>query len=191
MLALANAAPASASDAALRAELPPPDAIWVDGLDISRLSQRRGMPRAGRTIRDRPIVVGGLHYPHGIGTRSISEFVIDLKGDATRFEAVVGFDDAIRKGVGTVTFEVWADDVKVAGSGLMSAGDQPQKLSADLTGARVLTLLVDDGGDTSNDDEVAWAGAMIHLAPNAASRPEPYTPAGRGAAGDLARAPHH
>lgn len=176
LLSWATAAPADLSgEAALRVERPPSGAVWVDEIDITRMSQRRGSPRAGRTIRDRPIVLGGLHYPHGIGTRSISEFVIDLEGDATRFESVVGFDDAIRKGVGSVTFEVWADDARVANSGLMSAGDPPKKLIADLTGARVLTLLVDDGGDTSNDDEVAWAGATIHLVPQAKSRPEPYT----------------
>ena len=50
------------------------------------MSQRRGTPRAGRTIRDQPIRLGGVDYPHGIGTRSISEFVIDLKGNATRFD---------------------------------------------------------------------------------------------------------
>jgi len=167
---------AASGDEALRGERPPPGAIWVDEIDISRLSQRRGLPRAGRTIRDRPIVLGGLLYAHGIGTRSISEFVIDLKGDAVRFESVVGFDDVIRKGVGSVTFEVWADDARVADSGLMNAGDPPKKLTADLTGARVLTLLVDDGGDTSNDDEVAWAGATIHLVPDAKSLPVPYVP---------------
>ena len=174
--ALLLLAAAGASGEALRADQPPPGAVWLDELDISRMSQRRGSPRAGKTIRDRPIVLGGVLYPHGVGTRSISELVLDLKGDATRFESVVGFDDVIRKGVGSVTFEVWADDAKVADSGLMKAGDPPKKLRAELGGARVLRLLVDDGGDTSNDDEVAWAGATIHLVPGAKSRPVPYTP---------------
>ncbi len=167
---IAAAAPADP----FRAGLAPPNAVWVDSLDLTRLQQRRGLPRAGRTIRDQPIQLGGLTYPRGVGTRSISEFVIDLHGQAQRFASVVGFDDAIRPGVGTVTFEVWADDTLVAASGLMRVGDAPKTLSADLKGARVLTLLVDDGGDTSNDDEVAWAGAHIVLAPNATAKPRPY-----------------
>jgi alpha-galactosidase len=89
---------------------------------------------------------------------------------------MVGLDDVVKGGVGTVTFEVWADDVLVAASGLMRAGDAPKLLSADVTGAHVLTLLLDDGGDTSNDDEAAWAGAMLFLSPGTTSRPEPYTP---------------
>lgn len=150
------------------------DAIWVETLDLGKMTQRRGLPRAGRSIRDLPIMLGGVAHPHGIGTRSISEFVIDIKGEALRFESLVGLDDVVQSGVGSVTFEVWADDTLVAASGLMRAGDAPKQLTADLRGARVLTLLLDDGGDTSNDDEAAWADARIVLKPDAKSRPEPF-----------------
>src|SRR5688572_12385059 len=154
----------------------PAGAMWVEEIGLERLSQRRGKPRVGRTIRDKPIRLGGVEYPHGIGTRSISEFVIDLKGNAARFTSTVGIDDEIQGNVGSVVFEVWADDQRVATSGLMRPGDKPKLLSADLRGARVLTLLVDDGADTSNDDEVAWAGAMIELLQPDGERPAAYVP---------------
>ena len=154
----------------------PSGSIWVEDIGLERLSQRRGTPRVGRTIRDQPIRLGGVEYPHGIGTRSISEFVIDVRGNAARFTSTVGIDDEIQGNVGSVIFEVWADDTRVASSGLMRPGDTPKVLSADLKGARVLTLLVDDGGDTSNDDEVAWAGAMIELLQPDGARPTAYTP---------------
>ena len=158
------------------AAAPPAGAMWVEEIGLERFSQRRGTPRIGRTLRDKPIRLGGVEYPHGIGTRSISEFVIDLKGNAARFTSTVGIDDEIRGNVGSVVFEVWADDTRVAASGLMRPGDAPKVLSADLRGARVLTLLVDDGGDTSNDDEVAWAGAMIELLRPDGERPAAYVP---------------
>jgi alpha-galactosidase len=154
----------------------PAGTMWVEEIGLERFSQRRGAPRVGRSIRDKPIRLGGVEYPHGIGTRSISEFVIDLKGNAARFTSTVGIDDEIRGDVGSVVFEVWADDVRVAASGLMRPGDEPKALSADLRGARILTLLVDDGGDTSNDDEVAWAGAMIELLQPDGERPAAYVP---------------
>src|SRR6187549_1894815 len=154
----------------------PPGAMWVEEIGLERLSQRRGTPRVARTIRDQPIRLGGVEFPHGIGTRSISEFVIDLKGNATRFTSTVGIDDAIKGNLGSVVFEVWADDTRVASSGLMRPGDAPKSLSVDLKGARVLTLLVDDGGDTSNDDEVAWGGAMIELLRPDGERPTAYVP---------------
>jgi alpha-galactosidase len=151
----------------------PTNAIWVESIGLEKMTQRRGQPRAGRTLRDAPISLASRVYLHGIGTRSISELVIELHGEATRFESMVGLDDAVRGGVGSVTFEVWADDRLVAASGRLRAGDAPRYLSADLRGARVLTLLLDDGGDTSNDDEASWAGALIHLKAGAA-KPEPY-----------------
>jgi alpha-galactosidase len=164
----ANAAdsPAPAAD---------PRVVWLDTLDLSRLSQRRGQPRANHSIRDLPITLGGQVHARGIGTRSISEFVIDLGDGATRFESIVGIDDVVKRGVGSVTFEVWADDTRVAASGPMRAGDPPRKLTAALDGARVLTLLVDDGGDTSNDDEVAWAQAFVVKSPDSRRPPAPYS----------------
>ena len=165
-----------ADSEALRGRQAPPGAMWLEEIGIERWSQRRGTPRVGRSIRDKPIRLGGIEYPRGIGTRSISEFVIFVKGNARRFVSMVGIDDEIRGDVGSVTFEVWADDIRVATSGLMRVGDAPKLLSVDVRDARVLTLLVDDGGDTSNDDEVAWAGAMIELAQPAGERPTAYIP---------------
>jgi alpha-galactosidase len=163
----------AAEDHRLHSERAPPGAVWLDSIDLGGMTQRRGVPRAGRSIRDLPISLGSVVYPHGIGTRSISEFVIDLHGQALRFESMVGLDDAVRGGVGSVTFEVWADDLLVTASGPMRAGDPPRRLVADLSGARVLTLLLDDGGDTSNDDEAAWGGGAIYLQPGA-PLPTPY-----------------
>src|SRR5687768_13169784 len=64
----------------LRAHTAPGNSFWVEELGLEKYSQRRGLPKAGRSIRDRPIRLGGVEYPRGIGTRSISEFLIDLKG---------------------------------------------------------------------------------------------------------------
>jgi alpha-galactosidase len=163
----------AADIAPLHSEQAPPGAVWVDSIDLTSMTQRRGRPRAGRSIRDLPISLGGVVYPHGIGTRSISEFVIDLHGKAVRFEAMVGLDDAVSRGVGSVTFEVWADDRLVTASGVMRAGEPARRLMADVSGARVLTLVLDDGGDTSNDDEAAWGSAAIYLLPGA-PLPSPY-----------------
>ena len=49
---------------------------------------------------------------------------------SARFESMVGLDDAVRTGVWSVTFEIWADDRLVTASGLMRAGDAARRLSA-------------------------------------------------------------
>src|SRR5687768_10129758 len=86
----------------LRGTDAPPNAIWIDSLDLSKMVQRRQAPRArfsmagGRGGRGAagavagapagpPIVLRGVTYARGIGTLSINELIIDLKGQATRF----------------------------------------------------------------------------------------------------------
>jgi alpha-galactosidase len=162
----------------------PPNAIWLDSLDLTKMVQRRQTPRAGATLaggggRGRgatpsPIRLGGVTYPHGIGTLSINELIVDLKGQATRFVAMVGMDDAV-KGQGSVTVEVWVDNKKAFISNVLKAGDPPVKVDVDLTGARFLELMIDDGGDVSTGDYADWGGGLIYLKPGATAKPESWT----------------
>ena len=85
----------------LRGTDAPPNAIWLDSLDLSKMVQRRQTPRASRSLAGgsggrrgaggaagppgSPITLGGVTYQHGIGTLSINELIVDLKGQATRF----------------------------------------------------------------------------------------------------------
>ena len=159
----------------------PANAIWLDGLDLSKMVQRRGTPRAGRSGAGRrggeppPLSLGGVVYPHGIGTLSINELVVDLKGQATRFESMIGIDDAAVPGQGSVVYEIWVDDRKAFVSDIIRAGDPPERVSVDLTGATFLELLIDDGGDVSTGDYADWAGALIHLKDGATGMPESWT----------------
>ena len=157
------------------------NAVWLDSLDISKMVQRRGTPRAGRSGAVRrgeeppPLSLGGVVYPHGIGTLSINELVVDLKGQATRFESMIGIDDAAVPGQGSVVYEIWVDDRKAFVSDIIRAGDPPERVSVDLTGATFLELLIDDGGDVSTGDYADWAGAFIHLKDGATGMPESWT----------------
>jgi len=178
------------------AEAPPANAIWLDSLDLSKMVQRRQTPRAGQTLargRGRaagaaataqpqgrgaatptPITLGGVAYPHGIGTLSINELIVDLKGQATRFVSMVGLDD-LAVGEASVSVEVWVDNRRRFASGVMHAGAPPQLVDVDLTGARFLELSIDDGGDTSNGDYADWGGGIIYLRPDSTSKPESWT----------------
>jgi alpha-galactosidase len=167
----------------LRGTDAPPNAIWLDSLDLTKMVQRRQTPRAGATLaggggRGRggvaPITLGGVVYPHGIGTLSINELIIDLKGQATRFVSMVGLDDAV-KGQGSVTVEVWVDNKKAFISNVLKAGDPPVRVDVDLTGARFLELTIDDGGDVSTGDNADWGGGLIYLKAGATAKPESWT----------------
>jgi len=97
--------------------------------------QRRGTPRAGKSgagggrgsQTPPPLKLGGVTYEHGIGTLSINELIIDLKGEATRFVSMIGIDDAITR-EGSVTYEIWLDNRKKLITDVMKAGAPPQRV---------------------------------------------------------------
>jgi alpha-galactosidase len=159
---------------AVRAVAAPTNAIWLDTLDLTTWQQRRQRPRAKLSLRGHPITMNGVVYPHGVGTLTINEFLIDVKRGAEKFVAMVGIDDEMKTGRGSANFEVWADDKLVASSGVIRAGDPPKLIVANLKGARIVQLVTDDGQDTSNDDNADWGGAMFVMTPGATVRPEPY-----------------
>ena len=174
----------------LRGAAAPPNAIWIDSLDLPKMVPRRQTPRAGRSLaggrgrgRGRgaaggppgsPITLGGLTYQPGIGTLSINELIIDLKGQATRFLAMVGLNDAASR-QGSVTVEVWVDNRKALISDVLRVGSPPLKVDVDLTGARFLELLIEDGYDVSTSDNADWAGGLIFLKEGATEKPESWT----------------
>jgi alpha-galactosidase len=174
----------------LRGTDAPPNAIWLDSLDLSKMVQRRQTPRPGRSLAGgsggrrggggaagppgSPITLGGVTYQHGIGTLSINELIVDLKGQATRFLAMVGLNDNAGK-QGSVTVEVWLDNRKILVSDVLRVGSPPLKVDVDLAGARFLELLIDDGNDVSTGDYADWAGGLIFLKADATARPESWT----------------
>jgi alpha-galactosidase len=171
----ASRRPAPQEPAALRAADAPANAVWLDSLDLEKMVQRRGRPRAGRSGRNNPLTLGGVVYPHGIGTLSINQLIVDLKGGAARFVSMIGIDDDSKTGQGSVVYEIWIDNRRALVTDVMRAGDPPRLVSVDLTGARFLELLIDDGGDVSTGDYADWAGAMIVRKPDATTMPEAWT----------------
>jgi len=159
---------------------PPAHAVWVDSLDLSKASIRRPRPgRGGRGATPPPgppppltFVLGGVDYPHAVPLTADSDLVIDIKGQAVRFQSMVGVDDGVGPGRGSVAFGVWVDGKKVADTGVMRGGDAAKLLSVDLAKARQLVLAVNDGNDGTANDNADWAGALITMMPSATVMPE-------------------
>jgi alpha-galactosidase len=185
-LAVASAAAAQTPEQ-LRGTTPPPNAVWLDSLDLSKTLGTR-LPRPGQPAiappRGRagspppapiPMTLGGNVYAHGLGVSSQGELWVALDGRATRFVAVAGIDDARKTGRGSVTFEVWLDGAKRYDSGIIRPGDAPRPVSVDLGRARQMVLYVGDGGDGGADDIADWAGAAIVMA-DAEARPATISP---------------
>ncbi|MGW2566359.1 NPCBM/NEW2 domain-containing protein [Streptomyces sp. NPDC001537] len=107
-----------------------------------------------------PLTIGGVVYGKGLGVHAESA-VEYYTGRACRtVTADVGLDD--EKGAdGTVAFEIWADGTKVASTGVLTNAMPAQPLTADVTGAQVVRLVVTDGGDGIDSDHADWANAQL------------------------------
>ena len=159
----------------LAAKDAPANGFWAETLDLYKITQSYGSAAVGRSVDGHPLTLGGVVYPHGIGTHAESVFVIKLHGGATRFEALAGVDDEVHPR-GSVVFAVRVDGKTAVQTRVLHGGDTPQRVSVDLTGAQTLTLRVSDGGDGIDYDHADWAGALLTLVPGAARKPEAYTP---------------
>ncbi|MFE7358970.1 NPCBM/NEW2 domain-containing protein [Streptomyces sp. NPDC057543] len=107
-----------------------------------------------------PITIGGTVFAKGLGVHADSAVEFYTGGACSAVTAQVGVDD--EKGTkGTVAFEVWADGTKVASTGVLTNAMPAQPLSADVSGAQVVRLVVTDGGDGTDSDHADWADLRI------------------------------
>ncbi|MGW4461357.1 NPCBM/NEW2 domain-containing protein [Micromonospora sp. NPDC004704] len=107
-----------------------------------------------------PISLVGQVYATGLGVASPSTVRYYLGDRCDRLTATVGLDDAVRN-VGpdgaTSTFQVVGDGRVLFDSGVLTRDDIRQ-VDVDLTGVRVLDLVVGDGGDGGYNDRADWGG---------------------------------
>ncbi|MFJ5972451.1 NPCBM/NEW2 domain-containing protein [Streptomyces sp. NPDC093060] len=107
-----------------------------------------------------PITLGGVVYAKGLGVHAESEVSFYTGKACEKVTADVGVDD--EKGTkGTVAFEIWADGTKAASTGVLTNAQPAQPLTADVTGAQVVRLVVTDGGDGIDSDHADWANARL------------------------------
>ncbi|MZD06472.1 alpha-galactosidase [Streptomyces sp. SID5785] len=107
-----------------------------------------------------PLTVGGTVYATGLGVHADSSVDFYTARSCEKVTAQVGVDD--EKGTaGTVTFEIWADGKKAASTGVLTNADAAQPLTADVTGAQSIRLVVTDGGDGVDSDHADWADARL------------------------------
>jgi alpha-galactosidase len=160
--------------AVLQKEDAPPNGIWLDSLDLSKEVVRRARLPRGQTGAPPPLkfALGGASYAHALPLASDGDIELALGGQAVRFEAMVGVDDSVPAGSGSVLFGAWVDGKRVFDSGVMHGGDTPKPVSIDLAGARSLVLAMNDANDGTGGDTAEWAGAVVVTTPGAKA-PEP------------------
>ena len=133
----------------------------ISAFDLSQMEQGWGEPHANLSVEGHPLSIGGQTFTNGLGTHAESRFIIEVGGHATGFSAMVGVDDEVGAGRGSVVFKVLGDSNQVLWqSRELHGGDAPEAVNVDLAGVKQLTLAV-DGGDNIDFDHADWADAKL------------------------------
>lgn len=133
--------------------------IWLDEINIKSFSE--GIPAvvAKTNQAGDPMKIGGVYYEKGVGVQSLSVLSFFLDGNATKFSAEVGIDDATTSG-GRASFFVIGDRKILFESGMMKAGDAAKKIDVNLDGIKRLGLLVKLENESSKVYS-DWANAYL------------------------------
>ena len=111
-----------------------------------------------------PIRIAGQEFSRGLGMHAPALVRFRLGGLCSRFTASVGVDDE-EDGLGSVTFEVWADGEKLFDSGVVTGGTPARVVDLSVAGRNDLRLLVGRAGDGSVSDHGDWGDARLFCAP--------------------------
>ncbi|MER5309044.1 endo-alpha-N-acetylgalactosaminidase family protein [Streptomyces sp. NPDC002773] len=149
--------------------LPPPPTAdsWASDLDWT--SAGNGWGPVERDLSNgetgtgdgTPLRIGGVAYAKGLGSHAPATIRYYLGGRCTSLTAQVGVDD-VQTARGSVRFSVLADGVEKVQSPVLKATDPAWALTADVTGASYVDLVVGDGGDGNGNDHADWGDARFH-----------------------------
>lgn len=139
------------------------DLPWVsaaNGWGPVEIDRSNGKQPAGDGT---PIAFGGVTYAKGLGVHAPSEIVYHLGGRGNRFTALVGIDDFSKKqsASGATRATVRGDGRVLATTGVLTGASGPTALDVDVTGVRLLHLVVEDANANSAFDHTSWASARV------------------------------
>ncbi|KUN34790.1 RNA polymerase subunit sigma-24 [Streptomyces longwoodensis] len=109
--------------------------------------------RSGLSIADR-------HYARGATVHGDSSVTVDLNRACASYDAVVGVDDLTLK-LGHVYFSVYADGVRLWRSGRIKGGDPAVPVHVDLTGHRIVRLVVEPHSPFDTVALADWADSAF------------------------------
>jgi alpha-galactosidase len=156
----------SASSQVLVPNPPPSGTAYVSDLQWTSSSNgwgpvERDMSNGETAAGDgHTITIGGVTYAKGVGAHAPSEVDVYIGTRCASFSSDVGVDDETGTN-GSVDFQVWADGAKVADSGRVTGADSAKHITADLSGAKFVRLVVTDAGDGNSYDHADWAAAQV------------------------------
>ncbi|BBO35243.1 hypothetical protein PLANPX_4855 [Lacipirellula parvula] len=142
---------------AFLSDLPVANAPAPNGWGPIERDTSNGEAAAGDGV---PMAIQGVGYVKGLGVHAFSDVQYQLGGKFERFIADVGVDDETGDN-GSVTFQVYADNVLLFNSGTMTGASASQKVDVSVVGVQVLRLVVGNAGNGDGLDHADWANARL------------------------------
>lgn len=137
--------------------------IWLDGLDLSAMEIGWGRAQARKSVEGNPLSIAGTKFVRGVGTHAVSTILLRLDGKGKRFIASVGVDDEAGNEKASIAFHLVGDRKILWQSGVMKKGILPRVVDLDVTGVKLLGLLVTDASDGIDYDHADWCDARIEF----------------------------
>ena len=134
--------------------------VYLDELNLALSSTGWGRSRKNKSVDGRPIKIAGKAFARGVGTHPPGVIRLLLDGKTTKFSAMVGLDDEVGT-KGTAEFQIVVNKKVIAKSGIMKGGQPAKLIEANLTGVKILDLVVTVGGDGFGHDHTDWADAKF------------------------------
>jgi vibriolysin len=124
-------------------------------------SVERDMSNGESGARDgRTLTLNGTTYSKGLGVHAGSDVRYDLAKKYARFVASIGVDDEVGA-AGSVVFQVYADNVKIYDSGVMTGSTATKNVDLNVANKSELRLVVTDNGNGNGSDHADWANARV------------------------------
>ncbi|MET9835888.1 sigma-70 family RNA polymerase sigma factor [Streptomyces sp. NPDC006385] len=102
------------------------------------------------------VSIADKRYAHGVTVHGRSSVTIDLNRECSAYDAMVGVDDSTL-GLGTFSFSVHADGVRLWRSGLLKGGDPAVPVHVNLAGRETVRLVVEPHSATDTLLLADWA----------------------------------
>jgi hypothetical protein len=122
------------------------------------------------------LTLNGITYAKGLGAHAPSDIRFALNGACSAFAAVVGVDDEVGNN-GSLALQVWTDGVQRFDSTLMTGASASKTVALDITGAKEIALIVNDGGNGRSYEHADWADAKVACTDTAAPTITAVSPA--------------
>jgi hypothetical protein len=136
------------------------------GAEVRAVYHGSSPPQIETAREGKQIVMGGATYGFGISMNAWTHMRFYVPASMVALEGVIGFSDTVSGcDRALVTFEVWDNDNRrIFDSGPFSAGMAPRHIRVPLRDTSTITLVVTEGGNGHECDQVLWAEPFFTIA---------------------------